>query len=84
MPKNTSVNLGEHFNSFIGSQIEHGRYGTASEVVRAALRLLENQETKLKAIRTKLAASESQADKGEFADYSLEKLIDQLDSKVIS
>jgi len=84
MSKNTSINLGEHFNSFIGTQIEYGRYGTASEVVRAALRLLENQETKLNAIRTKLASSELQADKGEFADYSLEKLIDQLDNEAIS
>jgi antitoxin ParD1/3/4 len=79
MAKNTSINLGEHFNTFIGSQIDRGRYGSASEVVRAALRLLENQETKLNAIRIKLEASERQADNGEFADYSLEKLIEELD-----
>ncbi|MEE9423307.1 MAG: type II toxin-antitoxin system ParD family antitoxin [Gammaproteobacteria bacterium] len=79
MAKNTSINLGEHFTTFIGSQIKHGRYGSTSEVVRAALRLLENQETRLHAIREKLAASERQADNGEFASYSLEKLIEELD-----
>jgi len=84
MSKNTSINLGDHFNSFVGSQVMQGRYGSVSEVVRAALRLLENQETKLNALRVKLEASEQQADKGEFADYNLEKLIDELDQENIS
>jgi antitoxin ParD1/3/4 len=54
MSKNTSIVLSEHFQSFITEQVEEGRYGSASEVVRAGLRLLEDQETKLAALRTAL------------------------------
>ena len=42
--KNTSITLGEHFNSFIASTLQSGRFSNASEVVRAGLRLLEENE----------------------------------------
>jgi antitoxin ParD1/3/4 len=46
MAKNTSILLGDYFDEFINSQIQSGRYASASEVVRAALRLFEQEETK--------------------------------------
>lgn len=58
MGKNTSFALGDHFASFIKTKIEEGRYGSASDVVRAGLRLLEEQEAKLEALRAALIAGE--------------------------
>lgn len=68
MPRTTSVTIGDHFSGFIDDKIKEGRYGSTSEAVRAALRLLEEDETKLEAIRTKLAVGEAQLERGEFID----------------
>ncbi|MCP4001001.1 MAG: type II toxin-antitoxin system ParD family antitoxin, partial [Gammaproteobacteria bacterium] len=51
MAKNTSITLGEHFDGFIANQINTGRYGSVSEVVRAGLRKLEDEERKLETLR---------------------------------
>ena len=77
MAKNTSITLGEHFDSFIASQIQSGRYGSASEVIRSALRLLENQETKLNTLRHLLVEGEESG----IVDYDLDSFIDELDSE---
>jgi len=46
MAKNTSILLGDYFDQFIHKQVETGKYASASEVVRAALRLFEYEESK--------------------------------------
>ncbi|SNR98176.1 antitoxin ParD1/3/4 [Methylobacillus rhizosphaerae] len=56
MSKNTSVALGPHFTNFIDTQVQGGRYGSASDVVRAGLRLLEEHEAKVKALQDALHA----------------------------
>ena len=54
MSRNTSVSLGAHFANFIDTQVQGGRYGTASDVIRAGLRLLEEHEAKVKALQDAL------------------------------
>jgi antitoxin ParD1/3/4 len=51
VPKNTSIALSEHFADFVEEQVAAGRYGNASEVIRAGLRLLEEREAKLRSLR---------------------------------
>jgi len=58
MPKNTSVIVGDHFAEFIERQVGEGRYGSASDVVRAGLRLLEEREMKVEALRAALIEGE--------------------------
>lgn len=58
MATNTSISLDEHFSSFLAHQVETGRYRSASEVVRAGLRLLEDQETQMAALRAALMSGE--------------------------
>lgn len=59
MSKNTSLTLGDHFTDFIAAQLQDGRYGSASEVVRQALRLLEEREQKLATLRLALIEGET-------------------------
>ena len=76
MAKNTSVSLGDHFEKFIGNQIDSGRFGSASEVVRAGLRLLETSESRLEVLRQALREGERSGQ----ADYSYESLVSELDA----
>jgi len=58
MAKNTSISLDRHFSDFISREVSSGRYRSASEVVRAGLRLLEDQESQMAALRASLVAGE--------------------------
>lgn len=80
MQKNTSVTLGPHFEQFIAQQIAEGRFGSASEVIRAGLRVLEEQETRLEALRRALKEGEESGR----AKYSLQSLIEELDQESAS
>ncbi len=75
MAKNTSISLGDHFNDFVESRVARGRYGSASEVVRAGLRLLEEHEAKLEALRAALVAGEQSGPSSsfDFDDFIREK-----------
>lgn len=57
--RNTSISLDDHFTEFLSDQVSSGRYGSASEVVRAGLRLLEDHETRLAALRAALVDGEN-------------------------
>ena len=71
MAKNTSILLGDYFDKFINSQVHSGRYSSASEVIRAALRMFEKEENKKKELIQELKIGEKSGfyedfDKNEF------------------
>jgi len=59
MAKNTSIALGNHLDDFIDTQVSSGKYSSASEVVRAGLRMLEDHETKVARLQSELLKGES-------------------------
>ncbi len=75
MSKNTSVTLGDHFETFVGDLLQSGRFASTSEVIRAALRLLEERETRLAHLRRLLQEGEESG----IAEYALEDLVRELD-----
>ena len=75
MPKNTSISLGEHFDTFVAEQLNSGRFSSTSEVVRAGLRLLEDAETRLGTLRKMLQDGENSG----VADYDYDSFIEELD-----
>ena len=58
MARVTSFSLGEHFTGFVEAQVKEGRYSNASDVMRAALRLLEEREARMDALRAALVEGE--------------------------
>jgi antitoxin ParD1/3/4 len=69
------MTLGDHFDGFIAQQIAEGRYASASEVVRAGLRMLEDNERKLDTLRRLLEVGERSGT----AEYSYESFMNELD-----
>jgi len=59
MAKNTSILLGDHFDSFINHQIQSGQFSSASEVIRTALRLFEQEESKKNELVNELKKGEA-------------------------
>ncbi|NUY80528.1 type II toxin-antitoxin system ParD family antitoxin [Flavobacterium sp. MAH-1] len=75
MGKNTSISLGNHFESFIENSINNGRFNNASEVVRAGLRLLEDEENKIISLRK---AIQEGIDSGIATDFEPKKFLESL------
>lgn len=67
-----SVVLSEHFDAFIDREIASGRFNNASEVVRAGLRLLENEEAKLEELRRMIAEGDADLAAGRYTVYETE------------
>jgi antitoxin ParD1/3/4 len=72
MSKNTSVVLGKEHDKFIRSQIKNGRFTSVSEAMRAGLRLLEEQELKIQALRAAIIAGEKS---GAATDFNMNDYI---------
>ena len=72
---NTSLTLGPHWEKFVKRQIASGRYASASEVVRAALRELEDRSNRLKALQDHLAAGAAQAREEKFVELSVDDVL---------
>ena len=77
MSKNTSISLGNHFEEFITQVIQTGRFSSVSEVIRAGLRLLEEEESKEKALKNALMEGENSG----FIDFNPDILLGELHQK---
>ncbi len=78
MAKNTSISLGSHFDDFIKGQVTNGRYGSVSEVIRAGLRKLEDDERKLEMLRALIEEGKASGT----AEYSYDSLMQELDEEL--
>jgi len=76
--KNTSISLGKYFDEFVSSQITTGRYKNVSEVIRAGLRLLEDEESKAIALRN---AIQKGIDSGIAHDFDPQKNLENLKAR---
>ena len=78
MSRNTSISIGNYFDNFIKNRISAGRFKNASEVVRAGLRLLEEEETRIIALRE---AIQEGIESGIAYDFNPESLLERLKAK---
>jgi len=75
----SSYSLGPHFEAFIQSQLATGRYGNASEVIRDALRQMEEREKQYAALDAKLTKAIAEVEAGEF--YDANEVFDELEAR---
>lgn len=73
--KTTSVALGPYFENFIASTIQTGRYNNASEVIRAGLRMLEENERKILELKNAIEEGESS---GRYEDFNADSFLESL------
>ncbi|MFB9076367.1 type II toxin-antitoxin system ParD family antitoxin [Flavobacterium procerum] len=78
MGRNTSISLGSHFENFIENSLSDGRYKNASEVVRAGLRLLEEEESKLQILRQEI---QSGLQSGRAENFDSKKHLESIKAK---
>ena len=77
MGRNTSISLGDHFEDFVDSEVSMGRFKNASEVIRAGLRLLEEEESKIIALKN---AIETGIESGLVRNFNASKHLEKLKS----
>ncbi|GGW42495.1 type II toxin-antitoxin system ParD family antitoxin [Arenibacter certesii] len=78
MSRNTSITLGRHFEDIVEKGIASGRYASVSEVIRAGLRLLEEEENRIEALRKALVAGE---ESGFVEHFDSEAFLDEMHRK---
>lgn len=78
MGRSTSISLGNYFEDFVRNQTSSGRYKNASEVIRAGLRLLEERENKIEALRKEIQKG---LDSGIAEDFDPDKFLKELKAK---
>ncbi|MCG2793200.1 MAG: type II toxin-antitoxin system ParD family antitoxin [Weeksellaceae bacterium] len=78
MGRNTSVSLGDYFENFVDSRVSEGRYKNASEVIRAGLRLLEEEESKITALKNAIGEG---IESGAAKDFDPKKHLESLKAK---
>jgi antitoxin ParD1/3/4 len=81
MAKNTSILLGDYFDDFINQQLKSGRFSSASEVVRAALRMFEQEESKKSELIKELKKGEKS---GFVKDFNRDTFLGDLHNKHLS
>jgi antitoxin ParD1/3/4 len=72
---NTSLTLGPHWEKFVKREVASGRYASASEVIRDALREMEERGKRLELLRAHLAEGAAQAKRGEFVEFNAEDIV---------
>lgn len=80
MSKNTSISLGNHFEDFVKEQISAGRYQNTSEIIRAGLRLLEEEEQKVAALKSAITEG---IESGRAIDFDPIKHLEMLKAKLV-